>query len=217
MDESLALLRQISLSLQALSLEVHRQGQVLSRVQELVDELHPGADYEVVSQSPWQILQLLTRAASGLVLQGLVPLLLCRLCQPSLSGPRLPLVPRLQPVTQVQKVPRSAITEEERREITRSTGASFRRCLDGAVRGTSGRDRNPLQSRCCVVVASFSGQRFNPPLLHDQFAHVKELCKKGSATGSSIFCGFPAQWEAKIACEAAGLSLPVRQSNVSQQ
>eukprot|EP00439_Symbiodinium_sp_Y106_P067552 s2359_g11.t1 len=52
MDESLALLRQISLSLQALSLEVHRQGQVLSRVQELVDELHPGADYEVVSQSP---------------------------------------------------------------------------------------------------------------------------------------------------------------------
>ena len=52
MDESLALLRQISLSLQALSLEVHRQGRTLSRVQELVEELHPGADYEVVSQPP---------------------------------------------------------------------------------------------------------------------------------------------------------------------
>ena len=208
MDESLALLRQISLSLQALSLEVHRQGRTLSRVQELVEELHPGADYELVSQPP------APRASSSSVLPaepafsiGASPASSAPVASPAAGYPG----------AEGSEAHRSAISEEERREIARSIGAFFRRCLDGLSRGTSGRDRNPLQSRCYVVVADYKGQRFNPPLLFDQFSPVKELCKKGSATGSSIFCGFPAQWEAKLACEAAGLSLPIRPSDVRQQ
>ena len=206
MDESLALLRQISLSLQALSLEVHRQGRTPSRVQELVEELHPGADYEVVSRRPPELVFLL-RCRPSLLPIGASPALSAPVASPAAGYTG----------AEGSEVHRSAITEEERREIARSIGAFFRRCLEGLSRGTSGRDRNPLQSRCYVVVADYKGQRFNPPLLFDQFSPVKELCKRGSATGSSIFCGFPAQWEAKLACEAAGLSLPARPSDVRQQ
>ena len=164
---------------------------------------------------------------------------------PALSGPRLPL-PVASPAAGFHPLPafptgaspapsaagaspaaglpsasaesgRPGVSEQERREIARGICAFFKSCLAGGYRGTSGRDRNPLASRCYVVVADFSGMCSDPPLLFDQFAPVKELCKRASATGSSIFCGFPAQWDAKLACEAAGLSLPKRPDHVGQQ
>ena len=113
LDEALSFLRQLSVSVQALSLEAHRQGQVLTRVQEL-GKLHQAGVSEVA-------------------------------------------------------LPPAAAT-------------SHRRFFP--VRGNFGPSSIPYRSLACT------------PWLFDQLAPVKEgFCNR--------FCGFPAQWEAKLASEAA--------------
>lgn len=85
----------------------------------------------------------------------------------------------------------------------------MRRALDGDFRGSSGRDKLRLASRIYVVLADFEGRSFNPPKVLKSFAEAKALCKRGSALGNSVFVGFAAQWEAKIAVKEAGLRWPV--------
>lgn len=100
---------------------------------------------------------------------------------------------------------RDPISWEDRDRIARGIGAWIRRCLDGAPRQSSGRDRIPLQSRYWVVVKSITGETFNPPLVFNCWYRAKDLVKRGSQTGDSIFFGVPSQREASTAILAAGL------------
>ena len=99
----------------------------------------------------------------------------------------------------------ATITWEERDIIARGIGAWIRRCLDGLPRQSSGRDRNPLQSRYWVVVRGISGETFDPPLVYSSWHSAKSCVKRGSYTGDSIFFGVPSQREASTAIFAAGL------------
>ncbi len=108
---------------------------------------------------------------------------------------------------QASSLPRGAatISWDERDIIARGIGAWIRRCLDGLPRQTSGRDRNPLQSRYWVVVRSISGETHNPPLVFSSWSSAKGCVKRGSYTGDSIFFGVPSQREASTAIFAADL------------
>ena len=78
------------------------------------------------------------------------------------------------------------ITWAEREEIAEGIGHWIRRCLEGGHRGTSGRDRNPLQSRLWLVIRSIEGEDFNPPLAYRNWTSAKALVKRGAETGGSI-------------------------------
>ena len=93
----------------------------------------------------------------------------------------------------------------EREEIAEGIGHWIRRCLEGGHRGTSGRDRNPLQSRLWLVVRSIEGEDFNPPLAFRNWTSAKAWVKRGAETGGSIFIGLPTEREAARAVRFAGL------------
>ena len=105
--------------------------------------------------------------------------------------------------------PAQRLSETERREIARDIGRFFRRALNGEHRGQSGRARNPLSSRVYVVCRGASGREYRPPLLLRSFADAKVLCQIEGQLRDSIFCGFPSHWEAVLACEEAGLGVPI--------
>ncbi|CAE7464969.1 unnamed protein product [Symbiodinium sp. CCMP2456] len=176
MDEALSLLRQLSLNLQALTLEVQRQGQVLNRLQGLVEDLRVQSEFEFVPGTPQQP-QLATP-----------PPLPSRRVEQSASAQYpvgaspAPSAPVASPAAGSSPGPRGQLSEEARRDLARSILAFFRRCLDGESRGPSGRDQNPLPSRCYVVVTDYDGRTFDPPLLFDQFGPVKDLCKRGASS-----------------------------------
>lgn len=104
------------------------------------------------------------------------------------------------PIDPTSQTARAALAEE--------IGQFLRRCVGGVFRGSSGRDRLSLQSRLYIVVADFQGETFDPPLYFTAFAPVRSRCKQGSLCGRSIFVGFPSQWEARVALQAGGFSLP---------
>ena len=103
--------------------------------------------------------------------------------------------------------------QEGRLELAKQIGLFLRRANSGENRGTSGRDRLRLQSRYYVVVRNFEGREFQPPLFFDRFAPVRDHCKRGPNTGSSVFVGFPTQWEARVALVEAGFQLPPALTN----
>ena len=95
-----------------------------------------------------------------------------------------------------------------REEIADNIGLWIRRCLNGENRGTSGRDRNPLQSRYWIVVKSIEGEIYNPPLIYKTWSGAKGLVKRGAETGDSIFVGVPSEREVIRVVRFAGLDLP---------
>ena len=99
---------------------------------------------------------------------------------------------------------------EERLELAKVCGRFLRRAYSGVYRGTSGRDRLKLGSRVYVVLADFSGRKFDQPKVFERFSEVKDLCKRGPDAGSSVFLGFATQWEAKLAVKEAGFEWPSR-------
>ena len=101
-----------------------------------------------------------------------------------------------------------------RRQLAIGIGRFLRRSLNGEHRGSSGRDRLKLANRCYLVAADFRGNRLARPICTESFQEVKNLCKVGPDTGDSIFVGFASKWEAKVACEEAGLILPDSLKNV---
>ena len=105
--------------------------------------------------------------------------------------------------------PAQRISEADRRLIARDVGRFFRRALDGEHRGQSGRARNPLSSTVYVVCRGASGPEYRPPLLLKSFADTKVLCQIQGQLRDSIFCGLPSRWEAVLACEEAGLGVPI--------
>ncbi len=92
--------------------------------------------------------------------------------------------------------------------LAKACGAFLKRAVEGDFRGGSGRDRLRLSSRVYLVVADYSGQRFEPPKVFFDFGSVRSICKSGNQCGRSVFLGFASQWEAKEAVREAGFARP---------
>jgi hypothetical protein len=97
---------------------------------------------------------------------------------------------------------------EGRRKLAEGIGRFLLRCVRGEHRGTSGRDRLKLQNRLYVILADFEGNLLSDPQVEFSFAPVKALCKRGGDPGRAIFVGFATKWEAKVALQSAGLTVP---------
>ena len=100
------------------------------------------------------------------------------------------------------------LTWEERETICDQIGVWVRRTLLGHHRGSSGRDRIPLASRIWIVFQDFYGNRLEPIRVFHRFCDCREVVKRGSNCGSSIFVGLPSQREAQRVCESAGVPWP---------
>ena len=99
---------------------------------------------------------------------------------------------------------------EGRVQLARQIGAFLRRCRDGQPRGGSGRDRLKLQSRYYIILATYAGEFLADPLVVDNFAEVRRLCKRGPDLGESVFIGVPTQWETRLVLESGGFAVPHR-------
>ena len=97
-----------------------------------------------------------------------------------------------------------SVTATERAAACREIGLFLRRSLDGGHRGTSGRDRLPLQSRYWLVVREV----FSPIKVCRSLSECAAACKRGSDCGDSIFVGLPARQDILSVCAAANLVYP---------
>ena len=211
-------LRVLAASVDSLTAEVQRQGRILDRVLALLD--FEGLDFEKV-EFPEPANEQPAASSSGsppappLDPSGLGS-------SPSGSGlgfspdPRTGL--RTSPsraaaaretlsVTPVRALSAS-ISDEERSTIAREIGHFFSRALSGAHRGPSGRSQNPLASRVYVVCRGADGTVFDPPRLYHTLGAARTVCEDRGQLRDSVFCGFPSLWEAKLACQTAGLRPP---------
>ena len=104
--------------------------------------------------------------------------------------------------------PDRVLTWAERERICDEIALWILRALDGQHRGTSSRDQIPLSSRIWIVARDFQGRDCNPVLVFSSFSSYKEVVKRGSELGDSIFIGLPSQREAARVVLAAGLTWP---------
>ena len=105
----------------------------------------------------------------------------------------------------------TGISDSAREDAARVTGRFFARCLAGEPRGSPGRSLVRLQNHYYVVIQTFVGdQHLDPVLVFDSYSGVKPLvCNPRSGDfGNSIFAGFNAVWEARLAVAEAGLGWP---------
>lgn len=99
-------------------------------------------------------------------------------------------------------------SDEYRSGVAIEAGKFVRRCLDGAHRGESGREKIKLQSRLYLVFRDFRGTIYNPVRVCNTFSECKALVKPDGHCGDSIFLGWPTQWEAKLCAREAGVAWP---------
>ena len=97
---------------------------------------------------------------------------------------------------------------EARVQLAKGIGKFLRRSVSGQPRGSSGRDRLRLQNRCYLVISDYSGHQLSVPKFLTSFQEVRQLCKRGSDVGSSVFVGLPTKWEARVALKAGDFALP---------
>lgn len=98
----------------------------------------------------------------------------------------------------------------ERIRISRGIGQWLRRCLRGELRGPSGRDQIPLQSKYYLVARDTNFVDHNPPLVFHSWTEAKPHCVvPGTSRSPSIYVGLPALQDIKLVVEAAGLIEPV--------
>ena len=96
----------------------------------------------------------------------------------------------------------------DRLVTAREAGLFLRRCLEGVVRGTSGRDRIRLPSKIYILARDITGKVYNPVQIYYHFSHLRSLVKAGSSCGDSVFIGWPTEEEARECVAAAGLNWP---------
>lgn len=101
--------------------------------------------------------------------------------------------------------PASTISWERRLEIGREVGGFLARAVRSEYRGSSGREKIPLASRFWLVARSFHGEVLNPIRVFSKWGLAKELVKRGSECGESVFVGLPSQREIGCAIAASGL------------
>lgn len=116
------------------------------------------------------------------------------------------------PAGRPQRYPVSDTALAVRERAATETGHFFRRCINGQVRGSSGRDLVDLPTCWYVVVREFSGVNHHHPVLrYTRWTAVRTLVanpRRNSDFGDSIFAGFHEEWEARLAVSVAGLSWP---------
>ncbi len=61
-----------------------------------------------------------------------------------------------------------------------------------------------------LVARSYQGEVFSPPRVFRVFTRCRELVKRGSDVGDSVFVGVPSEREARKVAEASGLGFPDR-------
>ena len=211
-------IRVLAASIDSLTAEVQRQGRLLDRVLALLD--FEGLDFEKVElPEPADEQPFATSSSSSpapsVAPSGLGP-------SPSGSGlgfspdprtglrtspPRAAAARAALPVTPA-RASSASISDEERSAIAREIGHFFARALSGSHRGPSGRSQNPLASRVYVVCRGADGTVFDPPRLYHTLAAARTVCEDRGQLRDSVFCGFPSLWEARLACQAAGLRPP---------
>lgn len=103
---------------------------------------------------------------------------------------------------------RPALSWEERESICDQIGVWVLRSLQGHHRGASGRDRIPLASRVWIVFQDYHGNQFDPAQVFYTFGACRDLVKRGSSCGSSVFLGLPSEREARRVCSRAGIAWP---------
>ena len=103
---------------------------------------------------------------------------------------------------------RPVLSWEEREAICDRIGTWIRRSLAGHHRGSSGRDQIPLSSRVWIVAQDFYGNQFQTIRVFSSFGACRDLVKRGSSCGSSVFVGLPSEREARRVCLSAGLEWP---------
>eukprot|EP00435_Cladocopium_sp_Y103_P025450 s4131_g6.t1 len=86
---------------------------------------------------------------------------------------------------------------EERRAVARGIGLWLKRCVEGELRGPSGRDQINLPSKLYLVVRDIHQKVYNPPLIFFTWAEAKALCVLRGQPSDSIFIGLPSKEEAR--------------------
>ena len=95
-----------------------------------------------------------------------------------------------------------------REEICDGIAAWVQRCIRGDHRGTSGRDLIPLGNRIWLVFRDIGGTEYRPVRVFRTFALAKELVKRGSDSGDSIYVGLPSEREARRVAAVSGVGWP---------
>lgn len=103
---------------------------------------------------------------------------------------------------------RCVLSWAERENIADGIGLFLARSLAGAHRGSSGRDKIPLQSRLWIICRDFNGQIYSPVKVVRSWSSCKILCKPGPTPGDSVFVGVPSEREARRIVATAGLRFP---------
>ena len=103
---------------------------------------------------------------------------------------------------------RCALTWVQRESICDEIGAYILRSLEGGHRGPSGRDRIELPSRLWLVFRDYEGLEYRPVRVCRSFAECRDLVKRGSDCGDSVFVGLPSEREACRVTAAAGFTWP---------
>ena len=98
----------------------------------------------------------------------------------------------------------------QREAIADQIGEFIARALNGDHRSSSGRDLIPLSSRLWIVVRDYDQRFYNPVKVFKSWGPVKELVKRGSSAGDSVFVGLPSEREARRVVQAARLLWPAR-------
>lgn len=95
---------------------------------------------------------------------------------------------------------------EGRRAAARQVGLFLRRALDGLPRGESGRSRIQQASKYWIVVKDFNSAIYDPVRVFSKWGLAKDLVKRGSECGDSVFVGLPALEDVRTALEAGRFS-----------
>ena len=191
----------LATAIRELTLEVRRQGRELQSLHRLVESR---LDFQVVSEGESS----LPAAPDCVASASSVP-------SPNPYNPPIDPIPGSAAESSQSRAPSGKqasklISDQERRAIAERVGAFFRRCLAGQHRGSSGREDNPLGSKVYVLVRDCNGRVFSPPLLVPNFSKLRTFVKpQGVISEEAVFCGFPTQWEAALACSSAGFLEPV--------
>ncbi len=116
--------------------------------------------------------------------------------------------PGPSPGSASQSADPAVLTWARREEICDGIAAWVLRCIRGEHRGTSGRDLIPLGNRIWLVFRDIVGTEYRPVRVFRTFALAKDLVKRGSDSGDSIYVGLPSEREARRVAAVAGVGWP---------
>lgn len=101
-----------------------------------------------------------------------------------------------------------SVGSEQRNTIIRQVGRFLASALRDNHRGDSGRDALPLRSQLWVVLRGYNGQTFQPARVFRRWGLAKDLVKRGTSLGESVFVGLPAESDCRLALQTAGVAFP---------